>query len=102
MRQNGRIFGKSQVYLLVRWKERRDFSTARGKTVMRMTAEEFQAWSQRLQFTAETEALIAANRSSPPVRRVSGRAKNITGRYPSSKMQCSIQFESQQVELWAR
>src|SRR5205823_14514071 len=23
MRQNGRIFGKSQVYLLVRWKERR-------------------------------------------------------------------------------
>ncbi|MFL5700650.1 MAG: hypothetical protein ACJ797_26540 [Ktedonobacteraceae bacterium] len=47
---------------------------------MRMTAEEFQAWSQRLQFTSETEALIAAIRSSPPVRRVSGQAKNITGR----------------------
>ena len=47
---------------------------------MRMTAEEFQAWSQRLQFTSETEVLIAAIRSSPPVRRVSGRAKNVTGR----------------------
>ena len=38
---------------------------------MRMTAEAFQAWSQRLQFSKETEALIAAIRSSPPVRRVS-------------------------------
>ena len=54
---------------------------------MRMTPEEFQAWGQRLQFTSETEALIAAIRSSPPVRRVRGRAKNITGRYPSPKMQ---------------
>jgi len=35
---------------------------------MRMRAEEFHAWSQRLQFTSETEALIAAIRSSPPVR----------------------------------
>jgi putative transposase len=68
---------------------------------MRMTAEAFHAWSQRLQFTSETEALIAAIRSSPPVRRVRGHANNITGRYPSPKMQCSIQFESEQVELWA-
>ena len=68
---------------------------------MRMTAEEFHAWSQHLQFTSETEALIAAIRSSPPVRRVRGRANNITGRYPSPKMQCSIQFESHTVELWA-
>ncbi len=68
---------------------------------MRMTSEEFHAWSQRLQFTSETEVLIAAMRSSPPVRRVSGRAKNVTGRYPSPKMQCSIQFESEHVEFWA-
>src|SRR5437868_8483890 len=68
---------------------------------MRMTAEAFQAWSQRLQFTSETEALIAAIRSSPPVRRVRGRSNNVTGRYPSSKMGRSIQFESQHVELWA-
>jgi len=46
---------------------------------MRMTAQEFRAWSQPLQFTSETEALIAAIRSSPPVRRVSGRANNVTG-----------------------
>jgi len=64
---------------------------------MRMTPEEFHAWSQRLQFSKETEALIAAIRSSPPVRRVTGRAKNVTGRYPSPKMHCSIQFESEYV-----
>jgi putative transposase len=61
---------------------------------MRMTPEEFHIWSQRLQLAKETEALIAAIRSSPPVRRVSGRANNITGRYPSPKMGVSIQFES--------
>ncbi len=66
-----------------------------------MTLEEFHAWSQRLQYTSETEALIAAIRSSPPVRRVSGRAKNVTGRYPSPKMGVSIQFESEYVEFWA-
>jgi putative transposase len=66
-----------------------------------MTPEEFHTWSQYLQFTSETEALIASIRSSPPVRRVSGRANNITGRYPSSKMGMSIQFESDHVEFWA-
>src|SRR6266705_6886622 len=99
MRQNGRIFGRSQVYLLVRGKER--FIQSLGMTVMKMTSEEFHAWSQRLQFTSETEAIIAAIRSSPPVRRVTGRANNVTGRYPSPKMQCSIQFESENVEFWA-
>src|SRR3989449_1216896 len=68
---------------------------------MRMTLEEFHAWSQRLQFTSETEAFIAAIRSSSPVRRVSGRANNVTGRYPSPKMGVSIQFESEHVEFWA-
>jgi putative transposase len=62
---------------------------------MRMMPEEFHAWSQRLQVSKETEALIATIRSSPPVRRVTGRAKNVTGRYPNPKMQCSIQFESE-------
>jgi hypothetical protein len=32
---------------------------------MRMTPEEFHTWSQRLQFSKQTEALIAAIRSSP-------------------------------------
>ena len=68
---------------------------------MRMTPEEFHSWSQRLQLSKTTEALIATIRSSPPVRRVSGCANNITGRYPSPKMGMSIQFESERVELWA-
>jgi putative transposase len=66
-----------------------------------MTPEAFHTWSQHLRLTSETEALIASIRSSPPVRRVSGRANNITGRYPSPKMGMSIQFESDRVELWA-
>ncbi len=68
---------------------------------MRMTPEAFHIWSQHLQLAKETEALIAAIRSSPPVRRVAGRANNVTGRYPSPKMGVSIQFESERVELWA-
>ncbi len=68
---------------------------------MKMTPEAFHTWSQRLRLTSETEALIASIRSSPPVRRVSGRANNITGRYPSPKMGMSIQFESDRVEFWA-
>src|SRR6266536_3129160 len=68
---------------------------------MRMTSEAFHTWSQHLQLTSETEALIASIRSSPPIRRVSGRANNVTGLYPSPKMGTSIQFESEHVEFWA-
>ena len=68
---------------------------------MGMTPEAFHTWSQRLWLSPETEALIASIRSSPPIRRVSGRAGNITGRYPSPKMGVSIQFESEHVEFWA-
>jgi putative transposase len=68
---------------------------------MRMTPEAFHSWSQRLQLSTEAEALIASLRESPPIRRVSGRAGNITGRYPSPKMGVSIQFESDRVEFWA-
>jgi putative transposase len=66
-----------------------------------MTPEAFHIWSQHLQLSETTEALIATIRSSPPVRCVSRRANNITGRYPSPKMGMSIQFESERVELWA-
>src|SRR5215471_21090920 len=68
---------------------------------MKMTPEAFHTWSQHLGLSPETEALIASIRSSQPVRRVSVRAGNITGRYPSPKMGVSIQFESERVELWA-
>jgi hypothetical protein len=66
-----------------------------------LTTEEFYSWCQHLQFPKETEELIASIRSSSPVRKERGRANNVAGRYPSSKMQFSIQFESQHVELWA-
>jgi putative transposase len=66
-----------------------------------LTTEEFRSWCVRLQLPKATEELIASIRSSPPVRKVRGRANNVTGRYPSPKMQRSIQFESRQVELWA-
>ena len=65
-----------------------------------LTDEEFQQWCQRLQISRETEARISRIRSSPPVRKVRGRANNVSGKYPSPKMQRSIQFESQHVELW--
>jgi putative transposase len=65
-----------------------------------LTEEEFQQWCQRLQIAPETEARIRRIRSSPPVRKVRGRANNVSGKYPSPKMQRSIQFESEHVELW--
>jgi len=50
-----------------------------------MTPEEFHPWSNHLQLTAETEALITTLGSSPPVRRVRGRTNNVTGHSPSPK-----------------
>jgi hypothetical protein len=38
--------------------------TIQGKMVMRMTPEAFHTWNQRLRLSSETEALIAAIRSS--------------------------------------
>ncbi len=68
---------------------------------MKLTDEEFSAWCQRNHITPATEMYLQRIRSSPPARRVRGRASNVSGRYPSVKMGCSIQFESQHVELWA-
>lgn len=64
------------------------------------SAEAFQTWCAHLQFSQEAEAFITAIRSAPPVRRVRGRVGNVAGRYPSSKMGRTIQFESH-LELWA-
>src|SRR5438876_5992384 len=88
-------------YTLLKRERDTRFQHDSREDVMRMTPEALHTWSQHLQLAQETEALIAAIRSSPPVRRVSGRAGNITGRYPSPKMGVSIQFESERVELWA-
>jgi putative transposase len=66
-----------------------------------MNSDEFEYWCRRLQLTAQTIDLIAAIRAAPPSRRVQGRAKNVSGVYPSRKMGQTIQFESHTVELWA-
>src|SRR6266699_6479919 len=60
-----------------------------------LTNEEFSIWCQRNKIGPETEVVIQRIRTSPPARRVRGRASNMSGRYPSVKMGCSIQFESQ-------
>ncbi|GER89917.1 hypothetical protein KDW_40790 [Dictyobacter vulcani] len=66
---------------------------------MKLTDEEFSAWCQQNQIAPATELALQRIRSSPPARRVRGRASNVSGRYPSVKMGCTIQFESQHVEL---
>jgi len=65
-----------------------------------LTEETFRAWCQRNQITRETETYIQRIRASQPVRKVRSGVSNVTGRYPSVKMGCSMQFESQYVELW--
>src|SRR5271157_5688683 len=47
----------------------------------------------------EALSVVAQVRSSNPARRVGGRHSNVTGRYPSRKMEATIQFESHRVEL---
>lgn len=45
--------------------------------------------------------MISTIGTATPSRRVQGRAKNVSGVYPSQKMGLTIQFESHTVELWA-
>ncbi len=66
-----------------------------------LTTEEFRVWCHHVHLSKETEEFITTLRTSPPVRKVRGGTSNVTGRYPSPKMQVSIQFESHHVELWA-
>ncbi len=45
-----------------------------------LTDEEFHAWVRRNQIDPSTEAVLSRIRSSPPSRRVRGRASNVSGR----------------------
>ena len=49
--------------------------------------------------TAAGLELIRSVRAGQPVRSVAGGAGNVTGRYPSRKMGCTIQYESRTVEF---
>src|SRR5258707_1183282 len=65
------------------------------------TSTAFEQWCEQLGLPLTTCKLLAGIRGSPPVRRVTSRAKNVSGAYPSSKMNMTIQFESHTVELRA-
>lgn len=66
-----------------------------------MSAAVFAQWCQQRGLAPATQAYLAQLRAAPPVRRVQGRAQNVSGTYASRKMGLTIQFESHTVELWA-
>lgn len=66
-----------------------------------MNEQQFTDWCQKLKLLLPTVELIKSIRSSPPSRRVQGRAGNVSGVYPSRKMGHMVSFESAKVELWA-
>ena len=58
-------------------------------------------WYERIGLSKEARTAIDHIRTSDPARRVGGGRRNVSGRYPSRKMGCTIQFESHRVELAA-
>lgn len=56
-------------------------------------------WSQRLNLSEDARNVVEIVRSSDPARRVQSGARNVSGSYPSKKMNVTIQFESHRVEL---
>src|SRR6266487_4473711 len=54
----------------------------------------YQRWLDQCGFSDPARTLLTDIRRSPPVRRVAGGRGNIHGRYPSRKMNVTIQFES--------
>ncbi len=57
------------------------------------------AWYRDLNLSEHAQLVIHQIRSSDPARRVRGGRGNVSGRYPSRKMEGTIQFESHRVEL---
>lgn len=56
-------------------------------------------WAQAAQLGNDAVSLIKRVRESEPARRVRSNGRNVTGRYPSTKMARTIQFESHRNEL---
>jgi putative transposase len=67
----------------------------------RMTPAAFEQWCHALALSPSTRDYLSTIRGRPPIRRVTSRAGNVSGTYPSRKMGVTIQFESHKVELWA-
>ena len=66
-----------------------------------LSEESFEVWYQKLALSEQAKAVVRQIRSSPPSRLVRSAAGNVSGRYPSQKMGCTIQFESHRGELAA-
>jgi putative transposase len=66
-----------------------------------LSEDELEVWCRQHAHSEQAKAVIHQIRSAPPSRLVQGRAGNVSGRYPSQKMGCTIQFESHRGELAA-
>jgi putative transposase len=60
---------------------------------------EFQSWCESLKLSERAWSLISQIRACEPSRRVRSAVGNVSGRYPSRKMNRTIQFESHRNEL---
>src|SRR5260370_26091447 len=60
---------------------------------------EFIQWCQSADVSEEAKQVVEQTRSSDPARRVQSGSRNVSGTYPSKKMNVTIQFESHRVEL---
>src|SRR6266581_7489388 len=66
-----------------------------------LSEDELAVWCLQHARSEQAKAVIHQICSAPPSRLVQGRAGNVSGRYPSQKMGCTIQFESHRGELAA-
>src|SRR5437763_17072748 len=64
-----------------------------------LSEDELAGWCLQQALSEQAKAVIRQIRSSPPSRLGRGAAGNVSGRYPSQKMGCTIQFESHRGEL---
>src|SRR5260370_7742604 len=61
----------------------------------------FEQWCRARALSRSTCDYLSTIRGSQAVRHVASRANNVSGVYPSRKMGVTIQFESENAELWA-
>lgn len=61
--------------------------------------QEYLYWCKQVGLSSQACEVVTAIRTSPPARRVGGGRHNVTVRYPSRKMGCTIQAESHKNEL---
>ena len=65
---------------------------------MVLSEEKFEKWCDRLELQEQTREIVVKVRTSEPVRKVKGTARNVHG-HASKKMGRTIQFESHTLEL---